>query len=202
MTPATPQQAAPAGYQQLLGHISDTYTQGRSLAVQAVNAHLTQTYWQVGRHIVEFEQGGDTRAEYGKALIHRLAADLGLRHGKGFSRSNLIRIRQFYLAYPKGATASHLLSWSHWVELLKLDDPLERSFYEQQIPAVPARPRRTAARAGKHLAHRRARRRGCQPMNTLILIAACACWVSARDRFGLKLGGAHAAQNEGSAVWR
>jgi len=44
----------------------------------------------------------------------------------------VIRIRQFYLSYPKGATASHLLSWSHWVELLKLDDPLERGFYEQQ----------------------------------------------------------------------
>ncbi|MDD2546107.1 MAG: PDDEXK nuclease domain-containing protein [Burkholderiaceae bacterium] len=119
-------------YQQLLGKISDTYTHGRVLAVQAVNAHITQTYWQVGRHIVEFEQGGKARAEYGKALIKHLAADLGLRHGKGFSRSNLIRIRQFYLAYPKGATPSHLLTWSHWVELLKLDDPLERSFYEQQ----------------------------------------------------------------------
>ena len=61
-----------------------------------------------------------------------MSGDLTLRHGNGFSRSNVIRIRQFYLAYPKGATASHLLSWSHWVELLKLDDPLERSFYEQQ----------------------------------------------------------------------
>ena len=65
-------------------------------------------------------------------MINSLATDLNLRHGKGFSRSNLIRIRQFYLAYPKGATASHLLSWSHVIELLKIDDPLERSFYEQQ----------------------------------------------------------------------
>ncbi len=55
-----------------------------------------------------------------------------LRHGKGFSRSNVVRIRQFYLAYPKGATLSHQLSWSHIVELLKIDDPLERGFYEQQ----------------------------------------------------------------------
>lgn len=86
----------------------------------------------MGQHIVEFEQQGNTRADYGSALLARLAKDLGLRHGKGFSRSNLIRIRQFYLAYPKGATPSHLLSWSHWVELLKVDDPLERSFYEQQ----------------------------------------------------------------------
>jgi hypothetical protein len=121
------------GYRDLLEQISRTYTQGRVSAVQAVNARLIETYWQVGQHIVEFEQGGKIRADYGKALISSLATDLGLRHGKGFSRSNLIRIRQFYLAYPKGATLSHLFSWSHIVELLKIDDPLERSIYEQQI---------------------------------------------------------------------
>lgn len=120
------------GYQNLLEQISATYTQGRIGAMQAVNVQLIETYWQVGRHIVEFEQGGKIRADYGKALITSLAKDLGLRHGKGFSRSNLIRVRQFYLAYPKSATLSHQLSWSHTVELLKIDDPLERSFYEQQ----------------------------------------------------------------------
>lgn len=119
-------------YRHLLEQISDTYTQGRIRAVQAVNAQITETYWQVGRHIVEFEQGGKIRADYGKALIASLAKDLSLLHGKGFSRSNLIRIRQFYLAYPKGATVLHLLSWSHIVELLKIDDLLERGFYEQQ----------------------------------------------------------------------
>lgn len=81
---------------------------------------------------MEYEQGGQTRAAYGQSLITNLSRDLRLRNGKGFSRSNVIRARQFYLAYPKGATLSHLLSWSHVVELLKLDDPLERSFYEQQ----------------------------------------------------------------------
>lgn len=120
------------GYRDLIEQISQTYTQGRIQAVQAVNTQITQTYWQVGQHIVEFEQGGKSKADYGKALITNLANDLGLRHGKGFSRSNLIRFRQFYLAWPKGATLSHLLSWSHVVELLKIDDPLERSFYEQQ----------------------------------------------------------------------
>lgn len=124
-----------AEYQQLLGQIARDYQQGQVRAVQAVNTHLLATYWQVGQRIVEFEQGGKERAAYGKALINQLASDLTLRFGKGFSRSNLIRIRQFYLAYPdfqKGATASHLLTWSHMVELLKIDDPLERSFYEQQ----------------------------------------------------------------------
>lgn len=124
------------GYRDLLNQISDTYSQGRVRAAQAVNAQLIETYWQVGRHIVEFEQAGHVRAEYGRALIDTLATDLGLRHGKGFSRSNLIRFRQFYLAFPglaaKRATLSHQLTWSHIVELLKIDDPLERGFYEQQ----------------------------------------------------------------------
>lgn len=119
-------------YRDLVERISRAYTQGRMGAMQSVNAHLIETYWQVGQHIVEFEQGGKVRADYGKALISSLAKDLNVRHGKGFSRSNLIRVRQFYLAYPKGATASHQLSWSHIVELLKIDAPLERSFYEQQ----------------------------------------------------------------------
>ena len=96
---------------------------------------MTETYWKIGHDIVEYEQGGKAKAGYGKALLAKLSRDLTLRHGRGFSRSNLIRFRQFYLAYPIGATASHQLSWSHIVELLKLDDPLERSFYQQQTIA-------------------------------------------------------------------
>lgn len=120
------------GYQDLLEQISQTYIEAQVQAIQAVNVRLVETYWQVGRHIIEFEQGGKIRADYGQALISRLSKDLGLRHGKGFSRSNLTRCRQFYVTYPKGATLSHKLSWSHVVELLKVEDPLERSFYEQQ----------------------------------------------------------------------
>ncbi|BBL34037.1 putative nuclease YhcG [Nitrosomonas stercoris] len=119
-------------YQELLEHISSTYTAGRAAALQAVNTQLVKTYWQVGQHIVEFEQGGKDRAEYGAGLITKLSADLRLRHGRGFSRSNLIYMRLLYLRYPIGQTPSDLLSWSHYVELLMLDDPLERGFYEQQ----------------------------------------------------------------------
>jgi predicted nuclease of restriction endonuclease-like (RecB) superfamily len=141
------------GYRRLLAQISDTYTQGRVRAVQAVNAQLIETYWRVGRHIVEFEQAGQVRAEYGKALIQTLAADLGLRHGKGFSRSNLVYMRLLYLRYAGGAPISqkpsHQLSWSHYVELLKIDDELERSFYEKQAAAerwsVPELKRQKAA---------------------------------------------------------
>ena len=120
------------GYQSLLGEISDVYTTGQTRATQAVNAHITQTYWQIGHDIVEFEQGGKTRADYGTRLLATLSRDLTLRHGKGFSRSNVIYMRLLYLHYQKGQKPSDLLSWSHHVELLRIEDPLERSFYEQQ----------------------------------------------------------------------
>ncbi len=122
-------------YQELLGRISQTYAEGRLRAYQAIDKQMTETYWKIGHDIVEYEQGGKTKATYGKALLTNLSRDLTLRHGKGFSRSNLIRFRQFYLTFPIGATLSHQLSWSHIVELLKLDDPLERSFYQQQTIA-------------------------------------------------------------------
>ena len=119
-------------YQRLLGGISTVYTAGQVRAHQAVNAHITETYWQIGHDIVEFEQGGKARADYGKALLASLSRDLTLRHGKGFSRSNLVYMRLLYLQYPISQTPSDLLSWSHYVELLRIDDKLERSFYEQQ----------------------------------------------------------------------
>jgi predicted nuclease of restriction endonuclease-like (RecB) superfamily len=122
-------------YQKLLDQIAAIYAQGRIRATQAVNQELIQTYWEIGRHIVEFEQGGKAKAEYGKRLLTHLTKDLTERHGKGFSRSNVIRFRQLYGVYPKGATLSHLLSWSHIVELLKIENPLERSFYENQTIA-------------------------------------------------------------------
>ena len=84
--------AAPA-YTELLGRILEAYVAGQLRATQAVNTHITETYWQIGRDIVELEQGGKARAEYGKNLLTRLSRDLTLRHGKEFSRSNVIRIR-------------------------------------------------------------------------------------------------------------
>lgn len=122
-------------YQHLLGRISEVYTAGQIQAHQAVNTHLTETYWQIGRDIVEFEQAGKVRAQYGKRLIATLARDLTLRHGKGFSRSNVMMMRAFYLAFPKVQTPSGQLSWSHYVELLAIEDHLERGFYEKQAIA-------------------------------------------------------------------
>jgi hypothetical protein len=104
-------------YHELLERISDTCSQGQIRALQAVNTQLLETYWQVGRHIVEYEQQGKLRAEYGKALIDSLSKDLRLRHGRGFSRSNLIYMRLLYLRFPISQKPSHQLSWSHYVDL-------------------------------------------------------------------------------------
>ena len=119
-------------YQNLISQISETYVQGQQKAVALVNTHLVDTYWNIGKYIVEFEQDGKLRAEYGKALLKEISKDLSLAHGKGFSRSNLVYMRLFYIEFPISEKPSHLLSWSHYVEFLKISDKLERSFYLEQ----------------------------------------------------------------------
>jgi len=116
----------------LVQQISTAFVHGQKRAMTAVNSCLVETYWEIGQYIVEYEQQGKEKAVYGSALLEKLSRDLKLLHGKGFSRSNIQRMRQFYVMYPICATASHKLSWSHWVEILKIDDDLERNFYEQQ----------------------------------------------------------------------
>lgn len=119
-------------YQSLLQKIAGRYEQGRSNIAAYVNTEIVYTYWQIGQYIVEYEQGGNAKATYGKGLLENLSKDLSLAYGKGFSQSNMKRMRQFYVIYPNSATVSHQLNWSMIVELLKIDDPLERSFYEKQ----------------------------------------------------------------------
>ncbi len=119
-------------YSSLLHDITTTYISGKTKAVKAVNSALIETYWQIGKHIVDYEQGGNAKAVYGIGLLEALAKDLSLSYGKGFSLSNMKRFRQFYIKYPIGATLSHQLTWSHYIELLKIDNAIERSFYEQQ----------------------------------------------------------------------
>ena len=76
-------------YNELVSQISATYNQGRQQAVQTVNIQLVTTYWEIGRYIVEFEQKGEGRAAYGKALLEQLAADLSMMHGKGFINTKI-----------------------------------------------------------------------------------------------------------------
>jgi len=115
-------------YTKLLDTLDDLLTQGRHDAVQKINTVLLETYWHIGKHIVEFEQQGSSKSEYGK----KLSADLKTRYGKGFSRSNLQYMRLFYLKYPNRQTVSGKLSWSKYCELLAVSDDLARSFYEKQ----------------------------------------------------------------------
>ena len=119
-------------YHQLVNHISSKYEANRNSAAKYINTMLIDTYWHIGQYIVAYEQGGNAKAIYGKRLLSQLSKDLSLAYGKGFSVSNLTRMRQFFIAFPICAELPHKLSWSHLVELRKIDDPLERSFYAQQ----------------------------------------------------------------------
>ena len=119
-------------YQQLVSNITSLWHQAKENAINAVNTELLDANWQTGKYIVEFEQGGKVRAEYGKQLLVNLAKDLTLHNGRGFSRSNLSYMRKFYLSFPKCETVSHKLTWSHYFEILKCDEPLEMQFYLKQ----------------------------------------------------------------------
>ncbi len=88
------------GYSGLVGDIGALLDAARRASVRAVNAFMTATYWEIGRRIVEFEQGGAKRAAYGEGLLERLSRDLTAQHGRGFARPNLVRFRQFYQAFP------------------------------------------------------------------------------------------------------
>ena len=89
-----------APYQAVFGDVSKIIDAARESAARSVNAAMTAAYWLIGHRIVEFEQSGEERAEYGAALIERLAEDLTGRFGRGFSRQNVQNMRLFYLSYP------------------------------------------------------------------------------------------------------
>ena len=89
-----------APYQAVYGDVSKIIDAARDSAARSVNAAMTAAYWLIGRRIVEFEQSGEDRAEYGTALIERLAEDLTGRFGRGFSRQNVQNMRLFYLSHP------------------------------------------------------------------------------------------------------
>jgi len=99
-------QRAEPDYAGLLTGISDLLEHARRMSARSVNSILTATYWEIGRRIVEFEQGGKARAEYGEQLLKRLGADLTATHGRGFSWRNLFRMRGFYLGWEILPTAS------------------------------------------------------------------------------------------------
>lgn len=119
----------------LAERIAQEIERGRRALTTNINATITETYWNVGRYIVEFEQDGRATSKYGSSLLTNLSHLLTARAGRGYSRPNLNNMRKFYLLYSNCQTVSNKLSWSHICELIKIEDPLERGFYEKECIA-------------------------------------------------------------------
>lgn len=115
--------------QPLLGSLGELIRQARQRALRAVDAIQVQTCWEIGRHIVEFEQDGEARAEYGRKLLPSLASALSAEFGKGFDATNLRHMRAFYLAFPIRDALRPELSWTHYRTLLRVDSDSARQWY-------------------------------------------------------------------------
>jgi predicted nuclease of restriction endonuclease-like (RecB) superfamily len=113
----------------LLRDLGELIRQSRRQALRAIDAIQVRTCWQMGQHIVEFEQGGLERAAYGQRLLQELAKVLTAEFGKGFDASNLRYMRLFYQAFPKCDALRHELSWTHYRTLLRVDSATARDWY-------------------------------------------------------------------------
>jgi DNA-binding MarR family transcriptional regulator len=112
--------------------VANLLKEARKSIVQSVNKTMVYTYFEIGRMIVEEEQNGKERAEYGKQILKSLSKSLSNEFGKGFSQRNLEQMRQFYLTYSKAQTlsAEFNLSWSHYLKLMRIDNEDERNYYQ------------------------------------------------------------------------
>lgn len=119
-------------YNRLLVNIGQALDTARQTAIKTVNETLVKANWEIGKHIVEFEQDGNERAEYGTDLLAKPSNDLKYRYGKGFSRRNILDMRRFYFVYSKWQAVPAKLSWTHFVILLGVSDKAARKFYEKQ----------------------------------------------------------------------
>ena len=119
----------PTAQNALLTNIRELLNQGRKQVFQAVNAAMVQTYWEIGRLIVEDEQQGQARAEYGKGVLKTLSTALTNEFGKGFDVRNLSNMRSFYQAYPIWNAVRTELSWTHYRTLLKVENEQARQWY-------------------------------------------------------------------------
>ena len=113
----------------LLHSLRNLIQQARQNAIRAVDAVQVRTCWEIGRYIVEFEQGGSSRAIYGAGLLQTIARDLSKEFGRGFDTSNLRYMRLFYQAFPIRDALRHELSWTHYRMLLRLETQAARDWY-------------------------------------------------------------------------
>ncbi|WP_131782787.1 PDDEXK nuclease domain-containing protein [Legionella gresilensis] len=117
---------------ELLSAVRTLLTQTRTQLHQTVNHVMVKTYWEVGRLIVEHEQGGEKHATYGQYQLKFLSKQLQHEFGKGFNERNLRRMRVFYLAYPIWTAVRTELSWTHYRILLQIENPKIRDWYIQE----------------------------------------------------------------------
>ncbi len=120
------------GTESFFNKVAELLKQARKSIVTSVNSTMVLTYFEVGKMIVEEEQSGKERAEYGNKLLSELSLRLSIEFGKGFSVTNLQQMRNFYLVYQKQQTLSvkFNLSWSHYLILMRIENENERNFYE------------------------------------------------------------------------
>lgn len=123
---------APLSFDTLANEIKIIVAQARQHVKQAVNSAMVESYWQIGRLIVEHEQQGNARAEYGKAQLKQLSEQLNQEFGKGFDVTNLRNMRRFYSAFTIRETVSLELSWSHYNVLSRIENSAARQWYQQE----------------------------------------------------------------------
>ncbi|WP_133127718.1 PDDEXK nuclease domain-containing protein [Legionella nagasakiensis] len=114
---------------ELLTSIRTILSEARTHLQNTVNTTMVQTYWHIGRVIVEHEQHGEKRADYGLQLLKELSRQLKSEFGKGFDERNLRNMRAFYMAYPKWNAVRTELSWTHYRTLLRIENPSARDWY-------------------------------------------------------------------------
>jgi len=116
-------------YDLLIQQISSLVHNAKKQVATTIDSVLIETYWNIGKYIVEFEQDGSARAKYGDRLLVNLSNDLTAQLGKGYSKSNLFNMRLFYTQFPIFQAVPGKLSWTHLVEIIRIDNELERNFY-------------------------------------------------------------------------
>ena len=129
MMSKTPSNATPVAMQDLLSHLRELIVSARTQALRSVDVIQVRTCWEIGRHIVEFEQGGAARADYGSKLIPNLAVTLTAEFGKGFDSTNLRKMRQFFMYFSIRDAVRLELSWTHYRILLRVEDEQARRWY-------------------------------------------------------------------------
>jgi len=113
----------------LFSRIKAVLERARTRTYQSVNFEMVRAYWEIGRLIVEEEQKGRSRAEYGEKIVRALAIKLTSLYGRGFNKRNLWYMRTFYLAFPKVNAVRSLLTWTHYRLLLRIEKTQIRNFY-------------------------------------------------------------------------